>query len=126
MALVDVRLHDLTLFEQRYRLTLRLNNPNNRDLPVQQIYYEVFFEGERFAEGASVAPFTLPALGESRVDVIVSTSLLRSARHAASLLQSGRESLAYEMRGYAIVDLPLAGRVPFSDSGKLELPPLPQ
>ncbi len=122
LSIVDVRLQDMTLFEQRYRMTLRISNPNDFELPVERVHYEIFLEGDLFAEGNSVGSFVVPALGENRFDVIVSSSLLRTARHAANLMQGGRDQLDYEMKGFAVVDLPFAGRVPFSDSGSLQMP----
>ena len=122
LSIVDVRLQDITLFEQRYRMTLRIQNPNNFALPIDRVYYEVLFEDTPFAEGNSVSPFTVPALGDTRFDVVVSTSLMRTAQHVSNLLRAGGSEVAYEMRGFAVIDLPLGGRVPFSERGSIALP----
>ena len=121
VALVNLQLQDLTLFEQRYRVTLRIRNPNRFDLPVERVHYEIHLEGDLLAAGDSVEPFTVPAYGDTRFDVIVSSSLMRTARHAARLLEQGRRQLRYEMKGYADIDLRLAGRVHFNDAGEIPL-----
>ncbi len=121
VSLVNLQLEDLTLFEQRYRVTLRIQNPNAFALPIDRVHYEIHLEGDLLAQGNSVSPFTVPAHGDARFDVVVTSSLMRTARHAARLLEQGRTQLRYEMKGYADIDRSFAGRVHFEDSGEIPL-----
>jgi len=42
VSLADVRLRDSTLFEQRYVLFLRIQNPNTFAIPVQGLQYNLW------------------------------------------------------------------------------------
>ncbi len=66
------------VFSQQFRIRLHVQNPNDRALPVKGIEYELFLQGDSFAEGTSAAPFVVPALGEIEFDLTVSTNFVAS------------------------------------------------
>ncbi len=121
LSLVGFEMVDVQLFEQRYALTLRLINPNDIALPITGIYYEVELEGKEFATGVNASPVDIPAYGETRVTVEMSTSLLQSIRHLASIAEKNRDSLNYHIKGHLNVNLPLLGKIPFSETGQIKL-----
>ena len=121
LALSDVQMLSSSLLEQRYRLTLRVNNPNGVALPISGVSYAVKFAGVDFASGVTPNAFRIPARGEHLVDIDVSTNLLRTAQQLMTVLRSGPDSLPYEISGSVDVDLPLVGAVPFSQTGVVAL-----
>lgn len=121
LSLTNVQMLSSTLLEQRYRLTLRVNNPNAITLPISGMNYAVKFAGIDFASGVTPNAFRIPANGEQLVDIDVSTNLLRSAQQLMAVFRSDPDSLDYELTGSVDVDLPLVGAVPFSKSGVVAL-----
>lgn len=121
LSLTNVQMLSSTLLEQRYRLTLRVNNPNAVPLPISGMSYAVKFAGVDFASGVTPNPFRIPARGEHLVDIDVSTNLLRTAQQLMTVLRSDPDNLSYELNGSVDVDLPLVGSVPFSKSGVVAL-----
>jgi len=121
LNLVGFKLIEAQLLEQRYALTFRLINPNDVALPITGIYYEVELEGKAFATGVNASPIDLPAYGETRVTVEMSTTLLQSIRHLAVIAAAKPENLDFHLKGHLNVDLPMIGKVPFSEAGKIKL-----
>lgn len=85
--LSDLRVRDVQLFEQRYTLALRVENPNPQELPVNGLSYRVLLNNVELGRGASRQSVTIPPYGESviEVDVVSNTlSLLPRVRDIAS------------------------------------------
>jgi len=107
VSIVNVDVVGLTVLEQRYRLSLRLQNPNAFALPVNGLSVSFSINGEDVGEGVSDAPFSLPAMGQVVRDVDVTSDLSRLA-HALRPRQQARPPAAeFRLRG----QLALAGRV---------------
>jgi len=121
LNLVGFKVIEAQLLEQRYALTFRLINPNDVALPITGIYYEVELEGKAFATGVNASPVEIPAYGETRVTVEMSTTLLQSMRHLAALAEAKPENLDFRLKGHLNVDLPLLGKIPFSEAGQINL-----
>jgi LEA14-like dessication related protein len=89
VSLVDLRVTEVKLFEQRYGMELRVQNPNSVALPIVGMEYSVRLNDVEFGKGVSRAPVTVPPYGEAviQVDLVSSTlSLLQRVRE----LQRGR------------------------------------
>jgi LEA14-like dessication related protein len=121
LNLVGFKMLDAQLLEQRYELTFRVINPNDIALPVTGIYYEVELEGKEFATGVNSSPIDIPAYGESRVTVEMSTSLFQSIRSLAAIAESKPEKLDFKLKGHLNVSLPMVGKIPFSENGRIQL-----
>ncbi len=121
VSLANVTLVSAGLLEQRYRLSLRVQNPNSVAIPVSGLDYVVSLAGTEFARGVSANSFTLPATGEDVVEIDVSTNLLNSARHLYSLMKNGEENLDYNLSGNVKVNLPFIKSLPFSRTGQVNL-----
>lgn len=121
VSLTDVKLVSAGLLEQRYRLSLRVQNPNSVAIPVSGLDYKVELGGSEFARGVSASSFSLPANGEDVVEIDVSTNLLDSARRVYALIKSGDESVDYNLSGNVKVNLPFVKSLPFSRTGQVDL-----
>ena len=121
LNLVGFKLVAAQLLEQRYELTFRLINPNDVALPVTGIYYEVELEGNAFATGVNASPIDIPAYGETRVTVEMSTTLLQSIRSLAAIAAAKPDSLNFNLKGHLNVNLPMVGKIPFSETGQIKL-----
>src|SRR5258706_3133373 len=61
LSVVRVELEGAQLLSQRFRIRVRVENPNDRALPVRAISFTIQLAGEDFGSSATAAPFTVPA-----------------------------------------------------------------
>lgn len=122
LSVVDVGMMSADIFSQQFRVRMRVQNPNDREIPVRGIDYELFLQGDSFAEGVSNQPFVVPALGEQEFDMTVRTNFVSSIGRLLSRLE-GREGtqVDYTITGRVAVDLPFVRSIPFRDSGTVDL-----
>ena len=121
VRLADLSIESIGLFEQRYRLGLRMRNPNDRDLDVESLRFDLALAGRSFAEGVNTEGFSLAANGEERVEVVV-TSDLGSVLDLLSDWVDGNRALPYRLSGEARLARWGGITVPFSRDGRLDLP----
>ncbi len=122
VSLTSIEALDMTLFEQRYRLGLRIQNPNDHALPIRAMTYEVDLNGRKFAHGLSAQSLTVPAFGEEVVEVEVVSNLLRVIEQVRGLESEQAPQLSWRVSG----DLRLRDRtskLPFEYAGALQLAP---
>ena len=78
VSVTGINLNSFTLFEQEWGLTLRARNPNDRELTLKSLDYEIYVNGEKFARGLTGDTVTLPAMGDAKVTTTITTSLMSS------------------------------------------------
>ena len=123
VSLVNVRPVDFQLLEQRYRVTLRVQNPNAAELRVRGLSYEVYLNDELFGTGVSGERTTVPGFGETTVDVDVVSNLARLLEQFEWLRgqTDGPRSVSYRLEGTITLEGSLT-KIPFERAGVLELP----
>ncbi len=121
LSLVGVELRDARLMEQRFVVRLRVQNPNDRALPVRGIDCAMELVGERFGSGTSAAAFTVPARGEALFEMIVTTNLAASLPRLLPRLKDASEPLAYRLVGTVSTDMAFLRSIPFDQGGQLRL-----
>ncbi len=97
--LVDLRPAEVTLFEQRYLVKLRVANPNDVPLEVRGMDYSIEINDRKFADGVSDRHFEVPAYGERVIEVSLTSSLFRLIEQFRKLDQQGRLVLDYRLSG---------------------------
>lgn len=118
VTLVDIRPAQMTAEQQTFIVSLNVNNPNDRTLPIKRATYNLKVEGHEIANGAGSVDKQIPAFDEGVVDVEVNTSLMDLIRDVPALTFTGG-TWSYEISGI----LELAGGyvpVPFRYSGDVE------
>jgi len=114
--LSDIVPVEIGLFEQRLRVDLRVLNPNDFDLEVTGLNFQLDVNEIRLARGLSSEEVTVPRLGESVVSVMTSTTVLDIVHQIANL--SEQQEMSYEIRGRVHLGNAAVGSVPFERSGK--------
>jgi LEA14-like dessication related protein len=98
LSVMDVQVVGADLWQQRLKVRMHVQNPNDRALPIQGIVYTLEVEGQQFASGESAASFVVPPLGEAEFDMNVTTNLastfIRLLGRAADT-----KTLAYHLTG---------------------------
>ena len=122
VTLADLRVLDLSLFEQRFEVALRMRNPNRFALPIQGLRYQLELNGETFANGASAESVTLPAYGEEVLRLEVVSDLGSTLRQIRRWQQEPPEGLSYRLTGSVDVSS-MAPSLPFDVAGNITLTP---
>jgi len=122
VTLVSIQPVDVTLFEQRFAVQLRVMNPNADALPVDGLSYALEINEREFAYGVSPQSVDIPAFGEALLDVEISSSLLSVVRQLQSMGDAERNSLDYRLAGKINLANRL-GSLPFDYTGKLNYLP---
>lgn len=120
LQVVGVELLRGDLLRQELRVRMRVQNPNDRQLPVRSITYEVQLGGEPFAHGESERDFLVPANGETEFDVSVTAN---AAAAVLKLVGSGRklDTVEYRIAGKVALSSGLFRNIPFDQNGTLNL-----
>jgi LEA14-like dessication related protein len=122
LSVAEVQIVSSDLWEQRLRVRMRVQNPNDRALAVKGLEYTLEVEGQPFASGESAASFTVPALGEAEFDMNVRTNL---AGTLLGLLARGHDTLgrnvAYRLAGKLSLSQGFLRSIPFEERGTLTL-----
>ncbi|MFO8004207.1 LEA type 2 family protein [Thioalkalivibrio sp.] len=83
----------------RFAIGLRVVNPNPTPLPLRGVSYGVEFEGHRVITGVAGNLETVPAYGESLIEVEAGVDLINGLRLFNHLLQDPqRDRLQYNLR----------------------------
>lgn len=121
IRVVDLRLIDSTVFEQRFEIDLRIGNPNDFALPLDGLTFDLEVNGAAFARGFSDQRVTIPRLGEGQVSVSASTTLVDMVRQM--LLLAERGDLTYRLSGQAFLNSLQRRSVPYQSEGSFRLLP---
>lgn len=111
------------LFEQELILSLRIDNPNDYEIAVDRVSFDLEVNGEHFGSGRSTQKFELPALGEATVPVSVDVPTKDFFQRVMRLGAEGR--FDYRLTGEAELDHWFLSRLPFEREGSLSMPDIP-
>ncbi len=119
LSVADVQILGGDLFQQKLRVRVHVQNPNDRALPVEGLTYTLEVEGQLLATGESAASFTVPPLGEADFDMNVTTNL--AAALMKVLAGNNTHELAYHMKGKVTLSQGFLRSIPFEQRGTFRL-----
>lgn len=114
LSVINVQLLKSDLWHQELKLRMRVQNPNDRALPVKGLTYQLNVDGQELAHGMSGDSFTVPALGEAEFDMSVSANM---AGMLIKLLGQGSNQVEYQLTGKIALSAGLLRSIPFNDHG---------
>jgi LEA14-like dessication related protein len=114
LSVVSVQMLKGDLWHQELRLRMRVQNPNDRALPVKGLSYELDVEGQDFAHGMSGESFVVPARGEAEFDLSVSANM---ASMLIRVLGQGNKPVEYRMTGKISLSAGLLRSLSFNEHG---------
>ena len=121
LSLVGVQMLSTDMFAQRFKVRVLVENPNDLELPVRGLEYQIIMMGDSFAEGTSSDVFLLPARGEAEFDMLVTTNFVSSFGRLLSRVGGGKlENIDYEISGKVFVDKGVLRRIPFNHHGTVD------
>lgn len=113
---------DMTLFEQKFLVQLRIQNPNDVPLGVKGMTFSLDLNGKTFATGLSNQQVTIPRFGSEVVEVEVFSGLTGIIKQLQTFAAGGPPKFTYRLRGKAYLDQPASMTLPFDEQGEIELP----
>ena len=117
LSVVRVQMLKSDLWHQELKVRMRVQNPNDRVLPVKGLSYELDVDGQEFAHGMSGDSFVVPALGEAEFDMSVSANM---ASVLIKLLNKGSNQIDYHITGKISLSAGLLRSISFNDQGSFK------
>ena len=121
VSFVGLHAVEAGMFEQRLQVRLRVQNPNNLELPVKGLDVDVELAGEPFAHGVSAREFTVPARGEAEFDMIVTANAATALMRIAGGEHKRGSAVEYRLKGKLSTRLGMLRSIPFEETGKVSL-----
>jgi LEA14-like dessication related protein len=119
--IADMTPKEMAIFEQRFDVKLRIQNPNNTDLSINGLKFDIELNEREFGNGMSGQRVIVPRFGSEAVDVEVFTTLGSFLRQIQTFNSGGPTKVRYRLKGSAFVDSPGTFKAPFDESGEIDL-----
>lgn len=121
LTVVGVELVSGNLLQQNFRVKFDIQNPNDRALPVRGLQASLNVGGEPVAQGRNDRAFLVPAAGNSEFDMMISANMALALLKLANRMDQHADSIDYDVRGTASIDLPFLRDLPFHQTGLFSL-----
>ena len=119
VSLSDISMLDFGLIEQKLGLKLRIQNPNNVEIPIEGLSYELELNGKPFANGLAHPQTQVPAFGEVVIDSEAVSNLSGLFQQVGQLQKE--QKLRYYLKG-KLYSSSWQGSHPFDAEGEISLP----
>jgi LEA14-like dessication related protein len=103
--------------EGRFRIDLRIQNPNDFELEIDGLDFDLHLNGVRLTRGLSDEVVRIPRLGEAVVEVTATTTVFDLVRQVINV--PSLEGMEYQVSGRVFLSDPPRGPVEFHRSGRL-------
>jgi LEA14-like dessication related protein len=121
LSVVNVEMQQAGIWEQRFKVRMRVQNPNDRQLPIRGLSYTLQVAGEDFARGVSDAAFTVPALGEAEFTMNVTANAAATLVRYLNKHDSASDAIDYRIVGKVSLAEGFLRSIPFEERGTLRL-----
>ncbi len=121
LSVINVELQKSDLWEQRMKVRMRVENPNDRPIPVKGLTVSLDVQGQELAHGVSGASFNVPALGEAEFDMNMTANMAGALLKLLGSNNQLGDSVDYRVRGKLSLSEGLLRSIPFEDRGTFRL-----
>lgn len=121
LSVANFSMVDGNLFQQTFRVRLKIDNPNSFALPILGLNYGLNIAGVDVADGTNADGVNIPANGTDYLDIDLSTNLLRSLPDLTDVIRTGGKDLSYSFSGNLNLDNAFIKKVPFNKTGTFNL-----
>jgi LEA14-like dessication related protein len=119
VTLADLRPAKIGLFEQEFALKIRVQNPNDVEIPLSGLSFQIELNDKPFAKGVSPQSTTVPPFGEVLLDVSAVSGLSGVLAQLSAMREAPPERITYRLQGK--LASPSRGSVPFDQKGSIDL-----
>ncbi len=116
-----VEVLETTVFEQLYRVTLRIQNRSESPINIRGGRFDLIINGRDFGAGVTDSRLTVPAYADATLDVRMVSTLFGMVRLFQGLSEPGSSTLRYEISGRFSTDNVIGG-LAFREEGEIALP----
>ncbi len=120
VSLAGVNLTSVSLFEQHFQVKLRLQNPNNYDLPLDGFQFDLKLNDQPFLSGTSVTSVTLPRLGTATIDMDAVSKLSGLLSQIQGIASGGSPAVRYTLTGKVHLLRPVLS-LPLKEEGTFDM-----
>ena len=120
LSVVTLKVQSADIFAQRMQVRMRVQNPNDRELPIKGITYRIEVNDAELGQGVADTPFVVPAMGEAEFDMVFTANLATALSQLLSRKGSA-ETIDYRLRGEVALSSGLLRHVPFDERGSVKL-----
>lgn len=122
VTIVTIAPLDSTLLEQRYQVTLRIQNRTSQALSIKGMSFDIRLNDREFASGVSNQPVEVAAFDEAVTQVRMSSTLFGWFRQFQALQENRNTTFSYQISGSLHTAGSLFG-TSFNESGEFDLSP---
>lgn len=105
----------------RFRIHLRVFNPNNSELALSGLYYTLKLAGHKVVTGTSSNLPAIPAYGQQAISVDASANLMGSFMAAAELIRLQGNTVPYELEAKLGLQRSILPAIRVSKQGNIQL-----
>jgi LEA14-like dessication related protein len=121
ISVADINLVAAGLLEQKFALGLRIQNPNDFELSVNAISFDLELNGKPFVTGLSGKAINVPRFGSGVMKVEGISNGFALFNQAVGLANGEKKTFSYRLTGTARIGENFS-RLPFDQKGEIELP----
>ena len=122
ISIANIAPKDFALFEQRFDVQLRIANPNEKELGLNGMRFDIDLNEREFANGMTGETVIIPRFGSQVVNVEIITSITSFLRQVQDLNKTGAGGkVTYRIKGTAFVQSPGTFKLPFDEKGEVDL-----
>lgn len=122
VTLVNIEVLESTLLEQRYLITLRVQNRTPQPLSVVGMSFDIDLNDKTFGSGVSNQGVTVEPFDDSLFELKMSSTIFGIIRQIQSFQRDQQKPFAYRISG-RISALGSLISIPFDESGEIDLMP---
>ncbi|MBK7661433.1 MAG: LEA type 2 family protein [Betaproteobacteria bacterium] len=113
---------DFTLLEQKFLVKVRVQNPNDVDLEVKGMTFDLDLNGKSFATGVSGQAVTIPRFGSDLVEVEMVSGIAGVVRQFAGMAGGAAPArFTWRLKGKLHLAQPVPASIGFDESGEIEI-----
>jgi len=121
VTLSDIAVKDARVLEQVFEVKLRIMNPNDTELPISGLAFDVELNDAPFASGVSGEQVIVPRFGSAVITAEAVSGIAGIVRQLAKLAEGGLTSISYRITGKVYLGSWLQ-RLTFDERGEIKLP----
>jgi LEA14-like dessication related protein len=121
VSIAEVNLTSVGLLEQTFTFGLRIQNPNDFELEVNAVTFDLDINDKSFASGLSGKAIKIGKFSSEVMQVEATSTGFALLRQAMSLSNGEKKTFSYRLKGTARIGADYS-RLPFTNTGEIELP----
>jgi LEA14-like dessication related protein len=119
VTLSDIVPGQMSILEQEYQVKLRVQNPNNFDIPLEGAAYQIELNDKSFAKGVARQSVTVPKYGDATIDGTAISDLSGVLSQITQLTKGTPEKFRYRIKGK--LGRSDGSSIPFEKVGEIDL-----